>query len=162
MVGEGITSGRLIGSATPSEIRGQHPMLRRQPGGYRIPPATIGTQAMKTQNSVTCSWPFGQLEGNIVAPYLAYPWLLHTHALYVPTEVLMPMVCRHSIAHALGRGMGISRMAYLDKTYKNVTQGTFLLAIVSPPVQRYGPRSVKFFSNALYSRYSESFFAFAT
>src|SRR5712691_914076 len=113
MVGEGITSGRLIGSATPSEIRGQHPMLRRQPGGYRIPPATIGTQAMKTHNSVTRSWPFGQPEGNVVTPYLAYPWLLHAHAPFVPTEVLVHLVCRHSIAHALGRGMGMSRMASL-------------------------------------------------
>jgi hypothetical protein len=60
---------------------------------------------------VTRSWPFGQLEDNVVASYLAYPWLLHAHAPFVPTEILVHMVCRHSIAHALGRGMGMARMA---------------------------------------------------
>jgi len=71
------------------------------------------------------------------------------------------MVCHDNLAHALGRGMSLSRMASLDETYKYVTQGTFYVMIISLPAGRHGSGGAVSFVNALYCRENEPFFTFA-
>jgi len=65
------------------------------------------------------------------------------------------MVCRYSMAYALGRGVSLSRMASLDETYKYVTQGTFYVMIISLPAGRHGAGGAVPCVNALYETLSE-------